>query len=56
MIENVKFPLSLQQLTFGYSFNQNIDNVQFPETLQQLTFGHKFSQNLIGNLIKVLTT
>jgi hypothetical protein len=37
---------SLQSLTFGYNFNENIDNLLLPSSLQQLTFGNDFNQSV----------
>lgn len=35
---------SLQQITFGYNFNQSVDCVTWPPLLQQLAFGNTFDQ------------
>ena len=41
-------PESLQRLTFGDAFNQDLKGVTFPNGLQSLTFGHAFNQTLKG--------
>ncbi|CAN0044122.1 unnamed protein product, partial [Scytosiphon promiscuus] len=43
-MEQVIFPASLQELTFGCYFNQRIDRVVWPASLKQLTFGRIFNQ------------
>ena len=35
---------SLQQLTFGYMFDQPINEVVWPASLEELTFGDSFNQ------------
>ena len=41
-------PHTLQSLTFGGSFNQNMQGVTLPGSLQSLTFGNEFDQNMHG--------
>jgi hypothetical protein len=45
-LERVTLPPSLQTLTFGHFFNQNLERVTLPPNLQTLTFGHCFNQSL----------
>ena len=40
------WPASLQILTFGDRFNQNLRKVTWPAGLQNLTFGQDFDQSL----------
>ncbi|CAN0290720.1 unnamed protein product [Scytosiphon promiscuus] len=41
----VVWPTSLQQISFGDSFNQLLWRVALPESLRQLTFGDSFNQS-----------
>ena len=41
-------PETLQNLTFGWMFNQDLEGVTLPGNLQTLTFGARFNQNLEG--------
>ena len=37
---------SIQSITFGNSFNQDLSNTAFPSSLQSITFGENFNQDL----------
>eukprot|EP00435_Cladocopium_sp_Y103_P033001 s3520_g8.t1 len=41
-------PDSLESLTFGHEFNQNLNGVMLPSSLRNLTFGYQFDQSLDG--------
>ncbi len=43
-IFRIKWPTSLQQLSFGSCFNQHLVCVEWPVSLQQLSFGELFNQ------------
>ncbi|CAN0352010.1 unnamed protein product [Ectocarpus fasciculatus] len=47
-VANVVWPASLQQLTFGWGFNQPIVNVVWPASLQQLSFRREFNQPIVN--------
>ncbi|CAN0255900.1 unnamed protein product [Scytosiphon promiscuus] len=42
----IVWPTSLQQISFGDSFNQPLSGVALPEILRQLTFGDGFNQSI----------
>ncbi|CAN0208747.1 unnamed protein product [Scytosiphon promiscuus] len=42
----VVWPPSLQQISFGNSFNQSLWRVALPECLRQLKFGRRFNQSI----------
>ena len=44
----------MQNLTFGWRFNQNLDNVTFPAGLQSLTFEFRFNQHLEACVLSCL--
>lgn len=44
----MKFPESLQCLSLGDKFDQQIDEVQWPNTLKSLSFGDKFNGDVCG--------
>ncbi len=44
--ENVTLASSMQSLTFGVMFHQNLENVTLPSSTQCLTFGALIHQNL----------
>ena len=41
-----KLPDSLEEIYFGYSFNQPIDNIKFPKNLKVIVFSNKFNQSI----------
>ena len=45
-IDDIKFPDSIQSITFGGLFDQLLDQVKFPDSLQTITFGDCFNQPL----------
>ncbi|CAN0363910.1 unnamed protein product, partial [Ectocarpus fasciculatus] len=47
-INAVSWPASLQQLSFGYYFNQSIVGAPWPASLHHLSFGDSFNQPIVG--------
>ncbi|CBJ31374.1 conserved unknown protein [Ectocarpus siliculosus] len=47
-IKDVRWPDSLQTLSFGEFFNQPIKQVSWPASLRELTVGRNFNQNTAG--------
>ncbi|CAM9739511.1 unnamed protein product, partial [Ectocarpus fasciculatus] len=45
-VDDVAWPVSLEQLTMGTHFNKRVDGVWFPASLQRLTFGSYFNQRI----------
>jgi hypothetical protein len=51
-ISSFPFPLNLQSIHFGESFNKPIYNIMFPETLQKVYFSSKFNQPIHEDVFK----
>ena len=44
--QGVRFPETLQSLTFGLSYDQAMEGVTLPPSLQSLTFGFRFNRSI----------
>jgi len=48
--KGVRCPDSLQSITFGYEFNQDLSNVKFPYSLNKIIFWYGYHQQTINSL------